>query len=87
MTDTFGSNINYDEVNEILDTLNNIPWNLYDTRNVRRMLDFSNITITHSFGIPIGMPIFVPNGTPVNHYLLSFENNNIPLVQGILIED
>jgi hypothetical protein len=83
MTDTFGSNINYDEVNEILDTLNNIPWNLYDTRSVRRRLDFSNITITHSFGIPIGMPVFVPNGTPVDHN----DNNNIPLVQGILIED
>lgn len=83
MTDTFGSNINYDEVNEILDTLNNIPWNLYDTRSVRRRLDFSNITITHSFGIPIGIPVFVPNGTPVDHN----DNNNIPLVQGILIED
>ena len=83
MTPTFGSNINYEEVNEILDTLNIIPWNLYDTRNVRRRLDFSNITITHSFGIPIGMPVFVPNGTPVDHN----DNNNIPLVQGIMIED
>ena len=84
MSDTFGiSNMSNQEVDEMLDALNNIPWNLDDTRNVRRRLDFSNIIITHSFGIPIGMPVFIPNGTPIHYY----DNDNIPLVQGILIED